>query len=64
MEKAYSHSKDDLSLLPLRVKCEGALRGYPFIIFLSLIICMEVQKDIGSVEMTFDTLKNMKYKVF
>ncbi|EQD79468.1 hypothetical protein B1B_00195, partial [mine drainage metagenome] len=36
VEKAYSYSKDDLSLLPLRVHSEEALSGYLFIIFLSL----------------------------
>jgi len=51
VEKAYSYSNDDLSLLPLRVHGEDALRGYLFIIFLSLIVYMEVQKEIGSVEM-------------
>ena len=56
VEKAYSYSKDDLSLLPLR--------GYLFIIFLSLIVYMEVQKEIGTVEMAFDTLRNLKCKVF
>ena len=64
VEKAYSYSKDDLSLLPLRVHGEEALRGYLFIIFLSLIVYMEVQKEIGSVEMAFDTLRNLKCKVF
>ena len=64
VEKAYSYSKDDLSLLPLRVHGEDALRGYLFIIFLSLIVYMEVQKEIGSVEMAFDTLRNLKCKVF
>ena len=64
VEKAYSYSKDDLSLLPLRVHGEDALRGYLFIIFLSLIVYMEVQKEIGSVEMAFDALRNLKCKVF
>ena len=64
MEKAYSYSKDDLSLLPLRVHSEETLRGYLFIIFLSLIVYMEVQKEIGSVEMSLDILRNLKCKVF
>ncbi len=64
VEKAYSYSKDDLSLLPLRVHNEETLRGYLFIIFLSLIVYMEVQKEIGSVEMSLDILRNLKCKVF
>ncbi|EQD75666.1 transposase IS4 family protein [mine drainage metagenome] len=64
VEKAYSYSKDDLSLLPLRVHGEETLRGYLFIIFLSLIVYMEVQKEIGSVEMSLDILRNLKCKVF
>ena len=64
VEKAYSFSWDDLFLLPLRVHGEEALRGYLFIIFLSLMVYMEVQKEIGSVEMAFDTLRNLKCKVF
>ena len=64
VEKAYSYSKDDLALLPLRVHSEETLRGYLFIIFLSLIVYMEVQKEIGSVEMSLDILRNLKCKVF
>ena len=64
VEKAYLYSKDDLSLLPLRVHSEEALRGYLFIIFLSLMVYMNVQKETGSVEMAFDTLRNLKCKVF
>ena len=41
MEKAYSYSKDDLSL----------------------IVYMEMQKEIGSVEMSLDILRNLKCKV-
>ena len=64
VEKAYSYSGDDLSLFPLRVHGEEALRGYLFIIFLSLIVYMEVQREIGSVEMAFDTLRTLKCEVF
>ena len=64
VEKAYSYSKDDLSLLPLRVHGKETLRGYLFIVFLSLIVYMEVQKKIGSVEMSPDILRNLKCKVF
>ena len=63
-EKVYSYSKDVLFLPPLRVHSEEALRGYLFIIFLSLIVYMDVQKEIESVEMAFDTLRNPKCKVF
>jgi Transposase len=56
VEKVYSYSKDDLSLLPLRLHGEKTLRGYLFIIFLSLIVYMSVQKEIASVEMAFDSL--------
>ena len=41
VEKAYSYSKDDLSL----------------------IVYMEMQKEIGSVEMSLDILRNLKCKV-
>ena len=54
----------DPAFTPLRVHSEEALRGYPFIMFLSLIAHMEVQKEIESVEMAFDTLRNLKCKVF
>jgi transposase len=64
VEKAYSYSNDDLSLLQIKVHGEEALRGYLFIIFLSLIVYMEVQREIGSVEMAFDTLRNLKCEVF
>ena len=64
VEKAFSYSKDDLSLLPLRVHGEEALRGYLFLIFLSLIVYMELQKHVDSVEMSLDILRNLKCKVF
>mgnify|MGYP001626198187 CR=1 FL=1 len=38
VEKAFSYSKDDISLLLLRVQGEEALRGYFFLIFLPLIL--------------------------
>ena len=60
----FSYSKDDLSLLPLRVHGEKALRGYFFLIFLSLVVYMDLQKHIESVEMSFDILRNLKCKVF
>ena len=41
VEKAYSYSKDDLSLLPLVAHGEETLTGYLFIIFLSLIDVMK-----------------------
>ena len=64
VEKAFSYSKDDLSLLPLRVHGEEALRGYLFLIFLSLIVYMELQKHIDSVELSLDILRNLKCKVY
>ena len=64
VEKAFSYSKDDLSLLPLRVHSEDALRGYLFLIFISLIVYMSLQKKIGSVEVSLDILRNLKCKVF
>jgi len=64
VDKAFSYSKDDLSLLPLRVHGEDALRGYLLLIFLSLIVYMDLQKRIESVEMSLDLLRNLKCKVF
>ena len=64
VEKAFSYSKDDLSLLPLRVHGEEALRGYFFLIFLSLVVYMDLQKHVESVEMSLDILRNLKSKVF
>ena len=64
MEKAFSYSKDDLSLLPLRVHREESLRGYLFITFLSLIVYMEIQKRLESVELSMDILRNIKCKVY
>jgi transposase len=63
-EKAYSYSKDDLSLLPLRVHSEEALRGYLFVIFTSLIVYMNVQKEVKSVELALDILRYLKCKVY
>ena len=51
-------------MLQLRAHGEEALKGYLFIIFLSLIVYMGVQKEIRSVEIVFDTLRDLKCKVF
>ncbi len=64
VEKAFSYSKEDLSLLPLRVHREEALRGYLFLIFLSLIVYMEMQNILESVELSLDVLRNLKCKVY
>jgi hypothetical protein len=64
VEKAYSYSKDNLSLFPIRVHGEQAVKEFLFIIFLSQIIYMDVQKENGPAEMAFDTLRNLKCEMF
>ena len=63
-EKAFSYSKDDLAILPLRVHGEETLRGYLFLIFISLIVYMKLQNCMGSVSLSLDILRNLKCKVF
>ncbi|MDG6931011.1 MAG: transposase [Nitrososphaerota archaeon] len=59
-KKAFSYSKDDLAML--RVHSEETLRGYLFLIFLSLMVYMKLQNTIGS--LSLDVLRNLKCKVF
>lgn len=66
-EKMFGFSKDDLDILPLRVHSEEALRGFLFLQFVSLILFVQLKKQLGkkhTVEEVLLTMKNLKCKVF
>lgn len=66
-EKMFGFSKDDLDLLPLRVHSEEALKGFLFLQFISLILFVQLKKQIGkkhTVEEVLLTMRNLKCKVF
>lgn len=66
-EKMFGFSKDDLNILPLRVHTEEGLRGFLFLQFLSLILFVQLKKNIGkkhTVEEVLLTFRNLKCKVY
>lgn len=67
VEKLFRFSKDDLNLIPLRVHTEEALRGYLFLLFVTLVTFTLLKKDVGkdyTVEEILLTLRNLKCKVY
>lgn len=66
-EKMFGFSKDDLNILPLRVHTEEGLRGFLFLQFLSLILFVQLKKNIGkkhTVEEVLLTFRNLKCKLY
>lgn len=66
-EKMFGFSKDDLDILPLRVHSEETLKGFLFLQFISLILFVQLKKQIGkkhTVEEVLLTMRNLKCKVF
>lgn len=67
VEKLIGFAKDDLDLIPLRVHREETLRGYLFLIFITLTIFVQMKKEIGdeyTVEEALLTMRNLKCKVY
>jgi len=66
-EKLFGFSKDDLSLLPLRVHNEESLRGFLFMQFVTLIAFIHIKNKLGkehNVEEILLKLRNLKCKVY
>ncbi len=66
-EKLFGFSKDDLSLLPLRVHNEETLRGFLFMQFITLIAFVHIKNKLGkehNVEEILLKLRNLKCKVY
>ena len=66
-EKLFGFSKDDISLLPLRVHNEESLRGFLFMQFVTLIAFVHIKNKLGkdyNVEEILLTLRNLKCKVY
>ncbi|MGC8663155.1 MAG: transposase [Thermoplasmata archaeon] len=66
IEKAFSYSKTDLSLIPLRVHGEATLRGYFFVVFLALDVLISLHSELKDrpVNEVLDLLRNLKCKVY
>ena len=67
VEQAFGFSKDDLRLLPLRVHKEETLRGYLFLMFLTLVVFMFLRKELKNkytVEEALLSMRNLKCKVY
>jgi len=67
IEQAFGFSKDDLRLLPLRVHKEETLRGYLFLMFLTLVVFMFFRKELKNkytVEEAMLSMRNLKCKVY
>jgi hypothetical protein len=66
-EVLFGFSKDDLSLLPLRVHSEDALRGFLFMQFLTLIAFTQLKRKLGekyTVEDVLVRMRNLKCKSY
>lgn len=66
-EKMFGFSKDDLSLVPVRIHSEEVMRGLLFLQFLSLIAFVQLKDKIGkeyTVEDILLAMRNLKCKVY
>lgn len=66
-EVMFGFSKDDLSILPLRVHSEAALSGFLFLQFLTLVAFTKLKEGLGkkfSVEEALLSMRNLKCKVY
>lgn len=67
VETLFGFSKDDLSILPLRVHSEETLRGFLFVQFLALIAFIQLREKLKpdyTVEEALLTMRNLKCKVY
>jgi len=67
VEQLFGFSKDDLQLLPLRVHTEETLRGYLFLMFLTLTVFMRLRQATGAkytVEEMLLIMRNLKCKIY
>ena len=66
-ENLFGFSKDDLSILPLMVHTEEAIRGFLFMQFLTLIAFVQIRNKVKTkftVEEALLIMRNLKCKVF
>lgn len=67
VKQLFGFSKDDLQLLPLRVHKEETLRGYLFLMFLTVIVFMLLRKTLENkytVEEALMIMRNLRCKVY
>ncbi len=67
VEQVFGFYKDDLQLLPLRAHSDETIRGYLFLLFITLIVFIELRKALDgklTVEQALLITRNLKCKVF
>ncbi len=67
VEQLFGYSKDDLQLLPLRVHTEEGLRGYLFLMFITVVVyklLKDALKNKYTVEEALLIMRNLKCKVY
>jgi len=67
VEQLFGFSKDDLNFIPLRVHSEKTLRGYLFLMFLTLVVFVLLRKELQNkytVEEVLMSMRNLKCKIF
>ena len=67
VEQLFGYSKDDLQLLPLRVHTEEGLRGYLFLMFITVVVyklLKDALKNKYTVEEAMLIMRNLKCKVY
>ena len=67
VEQVFGFYKDDLQLLPLRAHSDDTIRGYMFLLFITLIIFIELRKALNdkfTVEQALLITRNLKCKIF
>jgi transposase len=66
-ERLFGIAKDDLNILPIRTHSEETFRGYMFLNFLTLAVCLNFKNAIGdkfTVEQVLSSMRNLKCKVW
>jgi transposase len=67
VEQVFGFYKDDLQLLPLRAHSDETIRGYLFLLFITLIIFIELRTALDgklTVEQALLITRNLKCKIF
>ena len=67
IEQIFGFAKSNNSILPLRVHSEQSIRGYLFLVFLSLVLFVIIRQKlqpIFTVDQALLTLRNLKAKIY
>lgn len=67
IEQIFGFAKSNNSILPLRVHSEQSIRGYLFLVFLSLVLFVMIRQKLQptfTVDQALLTLRNLKAKIY